>query len=115
LRRCRRWGLHRRRRLCLLHLPRLHNRLLLLLAIHVCHRIHCNVPMRVKGNAHAVWCRSPILSLGCTLFRAVKTTTVSRPGRGGRGGARSWMVDGWTTRTAVGANAGVYISANWTL
>ena len=81
LRWCRGWRLHRRGRLCLLYLPCLNHRLLLLLllAIYVCHRVHSNISMRIKGDSHAVWCRCPILSLPCALIKAANTATTSWP------------------------------------
>ena len=117
LRWCRRWGLHRRGRLCLLYLPCLNRRLLLLvlLTIDICHRVHSNISMRIKGDSHAVWCRCPILTLPCALVKAANATTTNWPGWNGRGRTGSGMVDRWATRTAVGTDARVAFPANWTL
>ena len=114
---CRRWGLHRRGRLCLLYLPCLNHRLLLLLllAIHVCHRVHSNISMRIKGDSHAVGCGFPILSLPCALIKAAHAATTSWPRWNGRGRSGSGMIDRWAARTAIGTDSRVAIPANWTL
>ena len=80
---CRRWRLHWRWRLRLWHLPWLDDLLLLLLAIHICHSVHSDIPMRVEGDAYAIRRRSAMVTLPWTLIKAVNTSTTGGPGRNG--------------------------------